>query len=137
MLADTEADEQLRRLANEVSWRLRQNHLMGRTITIKIRFSSFQTITRSLTLEGLGTCSEEQLYFSARRLYRKRGQSGPIRLLGLSVSQLQPLQVQGDLFSEDEEMQEKVVEAIDKLQQRFGRNAIMKGFLWEMSREKE
>ena len=136
LLTEAEVDEQFRLLANEVAWRLRQNHIMGRTITLKIRFASFQTITRSLTLD-MGTCSEEQLYFAAKRLYNKRGQDQPIRLLGLTVSQLQPWQVQGDLFSEDTEMQEKVVEAIDKLQQRFGRKAIMKGFLWEMSHEKD
>lgn len=136
LLTEAEVDEQFRLLANEVAWRLRQNHIMGRTITLKIRFASFQTITRSLTLD-MGTCSEEQLYFVAKRLYNKRGQDNPIRLLGLTVSQLQPWQVQGDLFSEDAEMQEKVAEAIDKLQQRFGRKAIMKGFLWEMSHEKD
>ena len=136
LLTEAEVDEQFRLLANEVAWRLRQNHIMGRTITLKIRVASFQTITRSLTLD-MGTCSEEQLYFAAKRLYNKRGQDQPIRLLGLTVSQLQPWQVQGDLFSEDTEMQEKVVEAIDKLQQRFGRKAIMKGFLWEMSHEKD
>lgn len=134
---DAEIDEQLRLLANEVSWRLRQNHLMGRTITLKIRFASFQTITRSVTLSSIGTASEGQLYFSAKQLFHKRGHDEPIRLLGLTVSQLQPLQVQGDLFSEDEEVQAKVADAIDKLQQRFGRDAIMKGFLWEMSHEKK
>ena len=136
LLTEAEVDEQFRLLANEVAWRLRQNHIMGRTITLKIRFSSFQTITRSLTLD-MGTCSEEQLYFAAKRLYNKRGQDHPIRLLGLTVSQLQPWQVQGDLFSEDAEVQEKVADAIDKLQKRFGRQAIMKGFLWEMSHEKD
>lgn len=137
LLTEAEVDEQLRLLANEVSWRLRQNHLMGRTITLKLRFASFQTLTRSLTLDTMGTNSEDQLYFMAKRLYHKCRSRDPIRLLGLSVSQLQTHQVQGDLFSEDEETKEKVAEAIDKLQQRFGRQAIMKGFLWEMSHEKE
>lgn len=136
LVTETEIDEQLRVLANEVSWRLRQNHIMGRTITLKVRFASFQTITRSMTLTSMGTSSEGQLYFAAKKLYNKRGTTEPVRLLGLTVSQLQPLQVQGDLFSDDEEVQEKVAEAIDKLQQRFGKSAIMKGFLWEMSHEK-
>lgn len=137
LLTPAEAEEQLRILANEVSWRLRQNHLMGRTITLKVRFASFQTITRSLTWEGVGTCAEEQLYFAARRLYQKRGRNEPIRLLGLTVSQLQRYQVQGDLFSDDDDTKAKVTEAIDTLQKRFGRNALMKGFLWELSHEKE
>jgi DNA polymerase-4 len=137
LVSPSEIEEQLRLLANEVSWRLRQNHLMGRTIVLKIRFSSFQTVTRSLTLDSMGTCAEDQLYFAAQRLFNKKGSNEPIRLLGLTVSQLQPYQVQGDLFSDDEETKAKVTEAIDKLQQRFGRKAIMKGFLWEMSHEKK
>ena len=110
---------------------------MGRTITIKVRYASFETITRSLTLEDIGTCAEEQLYFSAKKLYNKEKVTHPVRLLGLTVSQLRPYQVQEDLFSDDAETQAKVTEAIDKLQQRFGRQAIMKGFLWEMSHEKK
>lgn len=133
---EAEMDEQLRLLANEVSLRLRQNHMMGRVVTLKVRYASFRTITRSLTLRSAGMSSEGMLYMAARKLCSKRGSTEPVRLLGLTVSQLQPLCIQGDLFSEDEETQEKVTEAIDKLQQRFGRKAIMKGFLWEMSHEK-
>ena len=136
LIRPEEIDEQFRLLANEVAWRLRQNGLMGRTITIKVRYASFETITRSLTLEDIGTCAEEQLYFSAKKLYNKEKVTHPVRLLGLTVSQLRPYQVQEDLFSDDAETQAKVTEAIDKLQQRFGRQAIMKGFLWEMSHEK-
>ena len=132
-----EADEQFRILANEVSWRLRRNHLMGRTITIKVRFASFRTVTRSLTLDTMGTCAEAQLYFAAKRLFTRDLAFEPIRLLGLTVSQLQPLQIQGDLFSDDAETQEKVTAAIDRLQERFGRQAIMKGFLWELSQDRE
>lgn len=136
LTSEAEIDEQFRLLANQVSWRLRQHGLMGRTITIKVRFASFRTITRSMTL-STGTCLEERLYFSARMLYDKRGTSEPVRLLGLTVSQLQPYQMEGDLFSNDEETQTKVAEAIDHLQKRFGRKALMKGFMWELSRSEE
>lgn len=110
---------------------------MGRTITIKVRFASFRTVTRSLTLDTMGTCAEAQLYFAAKRLFTRDLAFEPIRLLGLTVSQLQPLQIQGDLFSDDAETQEKVTAAIDRLQERFGRQAIMKGFLWELSQDRE
>ena len=133
----SEVDEQLRILANEVAWRLRQNRLMGRTVTLKLRFASFRTVTRSLTFDGMGTCAEDQLYFAAKKLYNKRGSNEPIRLLGLSVSQLQELFIQDDLFSEDSDTKQKVSEAIDTLQKRFGRKALMKGFIWEMTHEKE
>ena len=41
LIRPEEIDEQFRLLANEVAWRLRQNGLMGRTITIKVRYASF------------------------------------------------------------------------------------------------
>ena len=123
-------DDQFRLLANQVARRLRQHHLMGRTLTIKVRNHAFQTMTRSMTTID-GIYSEEQLYFFAKRLYNKNRNDEPIRLLGLTVSQLMPLQTQGDLFSDDQDVSDKVTETIDKLQERFGEKALMKGFFWE------
>jgi len=134
LVSEEEIDEQFRILANQVSWRLRQHRLMGRTITVKIRYASFRTITRSCTLNA-GVWSEERLYFTAKKLYSKCSDLESVRLLGLTVSQLQPLQIQGDLFSNDEEINDKVAEAIDKLQQKFGKNAIMKGFWKQLSED--
>ena len=59
--------------------------------------------------------------------------------MGISVSRLQPLAIQDDLFSHDGMSKEKVTAVIDKLQERFGRRAIMKGFSWQtvQSQKKE
>ena len=126
-----EIDAQLRILAGEVAQRLRQNSLMGRTVTLKVRYADFETITRSSTFDSTGAYSEEQLYFSAKKLYAKKVGKRAVRLLGISVSRLQPLAIQDDLFSHDGMSKEKVTAVIDKLQERFGRRAIMKGFFWQ------
>ncbi|MBF1349242.1 MAG: DNA polymerase IV, partial [Megasphaera micronuciformis] len=61
---------------------------------------------------------------------------GSVRLLGITVSKLQTAIIQDSLFAKDPITQkrladEKVTTAIDKLQERFGKRAVMKGFLWE------
>lgn len=84
----------------------------------------------------IGLYTEEQLYFSARKLYAKKIRKGSVRLLGITVSKLQTAIIQDSLFAEEPTTKkrladEKVTTAIDKLQERFGKRAVMKGFLWE------
>ena len=91
------------------------------------------TITRSYTFDSAGVYSEKQLYFSAQKLYAKNTLGAAVRLLGLTVSQLHSLAVQENLFSEDDVIKETVTTVIDKIQRRFGTQAIMKGPLQAVS----
>ena len=136
LVLQEDVDRQLRLLAEEVAHRLRKHGLMGRTMTLKIRYNDFTTETRSESSESMGLYTEEQLYFSARKLYAKKTRKGSVRLLGVTVSKLQTVIIQDSLFAEEPTTkkrlaEEKVTTAIDKLQERFGRRAVMKGFLWE------
>ena len=136
LVLQEDVDRQLRLLAEEVAHRLRKHGLMGRTITLKIRYNDFTTETRSESSESIGLYTEEQLYFSARKLYAKKIRKGSVRLLGITVSKLQTAIIQDSLFAEEPTTKkrladEKVTTAIDKLQERFGKRAVMKGFLWE------
>ena len=136
LVLQEDVDRQLRLLAEEVAHRLRKHGLMGRTITLKIRYNDFTTETRSKSSESIGLYTEEQLYFSARKLYAKKIRKSSVRLLGITVSKLQTAIIQDSLFAEEPTTQkrladEKVTTAIDKLQERFGKRAVMKGFLWE------
>ena len=78
------------RLADRTATRLRAKGLCGRTVTLKVRFSSFKTITRSRTLdEAVDTGAE--IYDVARDLYLRLDPDRPrIRLLGVAVSGLAP-----------------------------------------------
>ena len=136
LVLQEDVDRQLRLLAEEVAHRLRKHGLMGRTMTLKIRYNDFTTETRSESSESMGLYTEEQLCFSARKLYAKKTRKGSVRLLGVTVSKLQTVIIQDSLFAEEPTTkkrlaEEKVTTAIDKLQERFGRRAVMKGFLWE------
>ena len=54
LVLQEDVDRQLRLLAEEVAHRLRKHGLMGRTITLKIRYNDFTTETRSESSESIG-----------------------------------------------------------------------------------
>ena len=87
---DNEILEQtLLRLSAGISQRLSKKRLSGKTVTLKLRYSDFATITRQTTLrEALD--NESDIYQVARKLLRKfRDPKRKIRLIGVSVSSLQ------------------------------------------------
>lgn len=119
------SDEILRellRLADRTADRLRAKGLCGRTVTIKVRFSNFKTITRSRTLAAeINTTAE--IYEVARALYLKVDPDRPrIRLLGVSVSGLAagPPQRQMGLLESGRPGWQEASEAIDSIRTRFG-----------------
>ncbi len=85
-----ELDPVLEDLADEVAHRLARAGMRGRTVTVKLRFADFSTITRSHT--ALSPLSElDELLVVARRLtFESDRPDEPVRLLGVTVSLLQP-----------------------------------------------
>jgi DNA polymerase IV len=80
-------DAQLVHLAQRVCWRARKRAIRARTITLKVRYSDFDTITRSKTVPA--THDESDVLAIVRRLYKSaRTRPLPIRLLGVGLSNL-------------------------------------------------
>ncbi len=75
------------RLGDAVATRLRRAGGRGRTVTVKVRFGDFRTITRSETLP-FPTDSARQIVEVARRLLAAVDVSPGVRLLGVSVGHL-------------------------------------------------
>ncbi len=75
-------------LADRVAWRLRRAGVRGRTVTLKVKYADFTTITRAATLPR-PTDDGGEIYRSAVPLLAKT-EAGrrPVRLLGISVSRL-------------------------------------------------
>ena len=130
--ADLDAHEAIRReilrLADRTAGRLRSKGLCGRTVTIKVRWSSFQTITRSRTLPAeVDTAAE--IYAVARELYDKLAPATPrIRLLGVSVTSLAPgpPRRQLDLLGgrPGRAGWQEASAAIDSIRERFGSSSV-------------
>lgn len=115
-------------LAVHVAWRLRLLGLSARTITVKIRWASFKTITRSHTLAE-PTCLDETLFSTALELMSKAWSREGIRLLGLTASGFSTGVSQCSLFGGEQEKQLAVAAAVDKLRLKFGETAVLRGRL--------
>lgn len=81
-----EMDLELERIAELVHRRLQKHNLKGRTITLKIKYSDFRTITRNHSLTFL-TDDLEIITDTAKELLRSTDPADvQIRLLGISLS---------------------------------------------------
>ena len=118
--------EALRQLAQKVGQRLRSRKLGGRTITLKVRFASFTTITRSHTYQQ-PLAYDEDLFQAAQELLQKAASPEGVRLLGITAGQLEPLTQQGSLFMEEDQRKEALYQTLDTLRERFGEQALCRG----------
>jgi DNA polymerase IV len=103
-------------LCDRVCWRARKRGVKARTITLKLRYADFHTLSRARTLAA-PTCSELELYPVVLELYAEaRRRRLAIRLLGLALSKLGPYDDQLELFEGDEALHG----SIDLIRERFG-----------------
>jgi DNA polymerase-4 len=81
-------ERQLLDLAHRVASRMRRHGFRGRTVTLKVKYADFEQVTRAESLQQ-PTDDGGTIYRIARRLLDKTGiDSRPVRLLGISVSNL-------------------------------------------------
>ncbi|PKK89146.1 MAG: DNA polymerase IV [Candidatus Wallbacteria bacterium HGW-Wallbacteria-1] len=127
----------LLQLSEEVSRRLRDKRLWGRTISIKIRLASFVTCTRSKTIHSR-TNFTETIYDVARELFQEfTGMNHSFRLLGVRVSELGNSAIPQSLFIDREDARlEKMHNALDSIRNRFGTGKIHRGRLIECPEKK-
>lgn len=129
-------DRQIAIHSDVVAKRLRRHKLAGRTVSLKIRFASFRTVTRSLSLEE-GTNLQEEIYEAALKLKKRIYIDEGVRLIGVTVSNLAPPLETVDLFSTAREKQIKAAAVMDAIQEEFGEHALRKGFWLEEEKRKE
>ncbi|MEO6165083.1 MAG: DNA polymerase IV [Candidatus Binatia bacterium] len=120
-----EMEEVLWELVEEVGGRLRRAECFARCLTVKIRYSNFQTITRSRTLSS-PTCFDKEIFGVVKDLLRQNVGSGrAVRLLGVSASALQSTGWQEPLLNREQRgAMEKLYKGIDKLRQKYGEGTI-------------
>lgn len=118
----------LSQLSEQVASRLRAKGVKGKTVSIKIRFHDFRTITRSKTLTGNSSQTME-IWAVVKQLFLTVVQESTmqIRLVGVSVAGFaNEEKMQGDLF-EQEVKQDKLDVLSDEINQRFGKAKIHRG----------
>jgi DNA polymerase-4 len=114
------------RLSAKVASRMRTAQVAGRTVTLKVRFADFTTITRSRTLPEATDVTRE-IHQTATRLYDALGlQRARVRLVGVRVEGLIPRSVvQRQLvLGEREHGWSDADRAVDRATRRFGSAAV-------------
>ncbi len=118
-------------MSDSVASRLRGAGVAGRTVTIKVRFGDFTTITRSHTLAS-SVDSGVVIAREAKQLLKEVDVAPGVRLIGVGVSELEDSgqrQLALNLEGEDASAPSwhEVDRAIDRIRDRFGSEAIQTG----------
>ncbi|MGI6012250.1 MAG: DNA polymerase Y family protein [Ruminococcus sp.] len=139
-----EAFQILLSLAESVSGRLRNAHMMAESICVEIKYHTFDTCSHQMSLPSPANTTDT-LYRYACLLFDELWNQRPIRLLGIRTSKLVPddTPVQMSIFdyqqtlpreakktgaaSGDPGKQQKLEEALDSIRKRYGKDAVLRG----------
>jgi DNA polymerase-4 len=133
-LKDTDTiRRELLKLSGMVAKRLRSNNLLGKTITLKVKYHDFKQITRSITIKE-HTADSKRIYEEVLQLLDKtKAGAKPIRLLGISLSGLKSEDFEGQqtLFEINPtgSKRKEINKALDAIQEKYGSTAILPGRL--------
>ena len=120
-------ERELVRLSDAVASRLRKHGSGARTLTLKVRFAGFRTVTRSITLPSAIDTGPE-LVAALKPLLRALDVSPGVRLLGVSTSNFGGRAEQLSLLDmsapDVPKMASESAAAIDEIRERFGSAAI-------------
>ena len=118
-------------LTARVAGQLREEQLVGRTVTLKLRHDDFHTVTRRRTLET-ATDLDAELYEAARALFREayedvRRRNRGVRLIGIAATNL-GVAAEADLFEPPERQRLRDLSAaVDKVRGKYGFGAVTPG----------
>jgi DNA polymerase-4 len=115
-------------LCERVGAELRREVKYARTITIKLRYSDFETITRSFSAK-VAVEADELIFAAAVSLLEKAldGNKKPVRLIGLGVSNLISCGKQLNMLDSKPQRLEHLDKAIDRIRSKYGFTAIRTG----------
>lgn len=112
-------------MVERLAYQLRSENWLTSNVTVKIRYSNFDTETRQVTLAY--TASDHTLTKAVleafEKLYQRRMS---LRLVGVRFGKLVRGSYQINLFEDTQEMM-SLYQAMDKIKNRFGANAVMRG----------
>jgi len=123
---------ELLRLSDKVARRLRAGGFAARTVTLKLRYANFQTITRSQTLEAPTDETTTLHHISAGMVDALRLQRVRVRLIGLGVSGLVPVDASRQLDLLGDDRWKRIDRASDAARERFGGASITRGALLDL-----
>jgi len=122
----------LNKLTESLTRLMRKDNLKGRTVTLKLRYEDFTTLTRSKTFDAF-IDSSKIIRGVVVTLYRRANkQNRKVRLLGVAMSQLNCVAgEQLSLFEQEDSLNTKLTRLLDSLQNQYGEKTIMRASLLE------
>jgi len=113
------------RLTEKVAERMREKGLAANTITIKVRFADFKTITRSKTLD-LPTTGTQEIFEVVKALYLALNlDRALIRLVGVGLDSLvENEDLQQMVLGQRDSGWRQVDRAVDLVKEKFGRSSL-------------
>lgn len=122
--------KELVRLTEKTAYSLREDEKMTGCVTVKIRYSDFETTSRQETVDY--TALDDVLIAKVKDLFNKSYQKGrPVRLLGVRFSQMIPITMQMSLFENNVEKL-NLYKAVDDIKDRFGSKLVTKAVTSQM-----
>ncbi len=115
-------------LTEKAAGQLREGKLFARTVTLKLRYSDFQTVTRSKTLD-IPTAEDRILFQTGAELFRKLfTRRVRVRLIGIAFTSLtaNPYR-QEDLFDpKGGQCWDDLYQGIDRIRHKYGFRSILR-----------
>lgn len=116
--------KELVRLTEKTAFSLREDEKMTGCITVKIRYSDFETFSKQETVDY--TALDDVLIAKVKDLFNKSYQKGrPVRLVGVRFSHMIPITTQMSLFENNVEKL-NLYKAVDDIKERFGSKLVTK-----------
>lgn len=115
---------ELRRMAEELGERAREDGWAGWTVRLKLRWPDFRTQTRQVRLDQ-PTDQDGEIFQAAWNLFGKEWSPGrPVRLIGVGLADLTPPARQLRLFDRSWQQDQGLLRAVDEIRRRFGPEAV-------------
>lgn len=118
------------KLARKVAERLEAKNLAGYTLVVQIRDQNWHNHTRSKTLSDT-LYLQEEIYEVAWKLFEQHWDGTPVRLLGVTVSNVVDRRASTQQLSifnfEEHAKEEPIIELVQQLEQKFGKGVIQRG----------
>ncbi|CAM5200851.1 DNA polymerase IV OS=Ureibacillus acetophenoni OX=614649 GN=dinB PE=3 SV=1 [Ureibacillus acetophenoni] len=123
-------EETFEKLADKVAERLAVKKLCGTTVSIQIRDADWHNHSRSKSLQN-PIHLKADIFDEAMKLFTKAWDGAPIRLLGITVSNVQDIQNSAVQLSFDNfekyAKDEPIYELIDEIEKKYGKGFLQKG----------
>jgi len=127
-----EVEMHLKHLSEMVGRRLRSGILAGKTASVQIRFSSFYSVCKRKTFY-IELYTGKDIFYAAKNIWKDIPMNEPVRLVGVSVSNLYKRTYQIPLFK-DEQRKMKITIASDKVNNQFGEFTVYPASLLERNK---